>query len=96
MKAGIVSRPSCFILPGWERYFVCGFVPVDDEPDPPDDDEPLGIDEPDEDDPLVEDEPLGEAAGLLDDDASVAAWTPSFAAVSLSSRPVVFRPSFCW
>jgi hypothetical protein len=86
-------------------------APVDDEPEaPPVEDEPLGID--DEDDPLGdvaleeaplgededdEDEPLGEAAGLLEDDAASAlAWTPSFAAVSVSRRPVAFRPSFCW
>jgi len=58
-----------------------------------DEDEPLGDDEeaPDEDDPL------GDAAGLdeLDEPAALA-WTPSFDAVSLSRRPVAFRPSFCW
>jgi hypothetical protein len=93
-------------------YFVCGLAPVDDEPEaPPDvDDEPLGVD--DEDDPLGdealedeplgddddapddEDEPLGDAAGL--DEVSALACTPSFDAVSLSRRPVAFRPSFCW
>jgi len=55
------------------------------------DDDPLGDDE----DAPDEDEPLGEAAGLVDD-VSAFAWTPSFDAVSLSRRPVVFRPSFCW
>lgn len=93
-------------------YFVCGFAPVEDEPEaPPEEDDPLGVD--DEDDPLgdealedeplgdeedapdVEDEPLGEAAGL-EDEVSALAWTPSFDAVSLSRRPVAFRPSFCW
>ena len=64
---------------------------VDDEEDPLGDDaleeEPLGEDEDDE------EEPLGEAAGL--DEVSALACTPSFAAVSLSRRPVVFNPSFC-
>ena len=61
---------------------------VDEEDDPLGDDaleeEPLGEDE---------DDPLGEAAGL---DVSALAWTPSFAAVSVSRRPVAFKPSFCW
>ena len=41
---------------------------------------------------------LGEAAGLLllDGAADVFASTPSFADVSASSRPVAFRPCFCW
>jgi hypothetical protein len=64
---------------------------VDDEVDPLGDDaldeEPLGEDDDEDDDPL------GEAAGL---DVSAFAWTPSFAAVSLSRRPVAFSPSFCW
>lgn len=66
------------------------------------DDEPLGADLLDEDDPLGdeedapdEDDPLGEAAGLVDE-VSAFAWTPSFDAVSVSRRPVAFRPSFCW
>lgn len=87
-------------------------APVEDEPEaPPDEDDPLGgVD--DEDDPLGDDvledeplgdeedapdddDPLGEAAGL-DDEPLALAWTPSFDAVSLSTRPVAFRPSFCW
>ena len=56
-------------------------------------DDPLGDD--DEEAP-VEDEPLGEAAGLVLDEVSAFAWTPSFDAVALSSRPVAFSPSFCW
>lgn len=95
------------MLQGQPRdYFVCGLAPVDDEPEaPPDEDDPLGEDVLgddvlDEDDPLGEDapdedEPLGEAAGLVDD-VSAFAWTPSFDAVSVSRRPVAFRPSFCW
>ena len=72
--------------------------PVEDEPD---EDEPLGADEEplgaEEDEPLGDDdEPLGEAAGLPEDDESAFACTPSFEAVSVSSRPVDFRPSFCW
>jgi len=41
---------------------------------------------------------LGDAAGLLllDGAADVFASTPSFADVSASSRPVAFRPCFCW
>ena len=83
-----------------ERYFV--FAPVEDEPDAPPD--PLGAAEPDEDEPLGEellgaadpddeDDPLGEAAGLAE--VSALAWTPSFDAVSVSRRPVAFRPSVC-
>ena len=56
------------------------------------DDDPLGDDE----DAPDEDEPLGEAAGLLVDEVSAFACTPSFEAVSVSIRPVAFRPSFCW
>ena len=74
---------------------------VEDEDDPLGEDV-LGDDVLDEDDPLGddedapdEDEPLGEAAGLVDD-VSAFAWTPSFDAVSVSRRPVAFRPSFCW
>ena len=82
-------------------YFVAGLAPVDEEPPAaPDEDEPLGVDDDDEplgddEDAPDEDEPLGEAAGLVDD-VSAFAWTPSFDAVSLSRRPVAFRPSFCW
>ena len=89
---------------------MAGLAPVDDEPEaPPEEDEPLGIDDEDEplgdvaleEAPLGEDEdddedPLGDAAGLPEDDVSAFAWTPSFAAVSVSRRPVAFRPSFCW
>ena len=85
-------------------YFVCGFAPVDDDPEPEaplDEDDPLG-DDVLEDDPLGdeedapdEDDPLGDAAGL-DDEPLALAWTPSFDAVSLSTRPEAFRPSFCW
>jgi hypothetical protein len=60
---------------------------ADDDPLGADEDDPLGAEEPDEDDPL------GDAAGL--DDVSAFAWTPSFAAVSPSRRPVAFSPSFC-
>ncbi len=87
------------------------FAPVEDEPDPlgadelpgvDDEEEPLG-DVAEEDEPLGEDdedapdddEPLGEAEGLLDDEVLLIC-TPSFDAVSLSRRPVAFRPSFCW
>jgi len=84
------------MLQGQPRdYFVCGLAPVDDEPEaPPDEDDPLGEDVLGDDVP-DEDEPLGEAAGLVDD-VSAFAWTPSFDAVSVSRRPVAFRPSFCW
>lgn len=61
-------------------YFVAGLAPVDEEP-------PAAPDE---------DEPLGEAAGLLLDEVSAFACTPSFEAVSVSRRPVAFSPSFCW
>ena len=68
---------------------------ADDEDDPlgevAEDDDPLGDDEEDASD---DDEPLGEADGLLDDEVLLI-WTPSFEAVSLSSRPVAFRPSCC-
>ena len=85
---------------------VAGFAPVDDEPDgiedPVEDDDPLGADdELGAEDELLgaeeldEDEPLGDAAGL-EDDVSAFAWTPSFAAVSPSRRPLAFSPSFCW
>jgi hypothetical protein len=92
-------------------YFVAGLAPVDEEPAPaPDEDEPLGADDEDEplgevaeedaplgdDDAPDEDEPLGEAAGLLADEVSAFACTPSFEAVSVSMRPVAFSPSFCW
>ena len=99
------SRPS--VLQEQPRdYLVCGLAPVDDEPAAPDEDDPLGEDvlgdDVLDDDPLGddedapdEDEPLGEAAGLVDD-VSAFAWTPSFDAVSLSRRPVAFKPSFCW
>lgn len=89
------------MLQGQPRdYFVCGLAPVDDEPEaPPDEDDPLGEDVLGDDvldeDAPDEDEPLGEAAGLVDD-VSAFAWTPSFDAVSVSRRPVAFRPSFCW
>ena len=73
------------------------FAPVEDEPDPLGADELPGVD--DEEEPLgdvaEEDEPLGEAEGLLDDEVLLIC-TPSFDAVSLSRRPVAFRPSFCW
>ena len=80
---------------------MAGLAPVDEEPAPaPVEDEPLGADddEPlgDDDDAPDEDEPLGEAAGLLVDEVSAFACTPSFEAVSVSIRPVAFRPSFCW
>lgn len=52
------------------------------------------VDEPDA--PPDVDDPLGDAAGLPEGEVSALAWTPSFAAVSLSRRPVAFRPSFCW
>ena len=82
-------------------YFVAGLAPVDEEPPAaPDEDEPLGVD--DDDEPLGDDEdapdedaPLGEAAGLLLDEVSAFACTPSFEAVSVSRRPVAFSPSFC-
>jgi hypothetical protein len=80
---------------------------VDDDPAaPPDEDEPLGADDDGDDEDVEplgdelepdapdEDEPLGDADGLLEPLAD--ACTPSFEAVSLSSRPVAFRPSFCW
>jgi hypothetical protein len=54
----------------------------------------LGADELGADELGVDDDPLGEAAGLVD--VSAFAWTPSFAAVSPSRRPVAFSPSFCW
>ena len=75
-------------------YFVCGFAPIEDDPEPEaplDEDDPLG----DEEDAPDEDDPLGAAAGL-DDEPLALAWTPSFDAVSLSTRPEAFRPSFCW
>jgi len=57
-----------------------------------DEDEPLG----DEADAPDEDEPLGDAAGLDElDELPALACTPSFDAVSVSRRPVAFRPSFC-
>ena len=102
------------MLLGERDYFVAGFAPVEDDPEPeapPDEDDPLGVDDEDdplgddvleEDDPLGdeedapdEDDPLGDAAGL-DDEPLALAWTPSFDAVWLSTRPVAFRPSFCW
>jgi len=82
-------------------------APPVDEDDPLGDealepDEPLGddeLDEPDDDAPVeeppeVELLPLGDADGLLLEDELI--WTPSLDAVSLSRRPVAFRPSFCW
>jgi hypothetical protein len=58
--------------------------------------EPLGDEEPDAPaDELPEVELLGDADGLLEDELLLAC-TPSFDAVSLSIRPVAFRPSFCW
>jgi hypothetical protein len=78
-------------------------APEDDEPLGDDeDDEPLGDDDEPEDDapvdepPEVELLPLGDADGLLLDEELLLICTPSFDAVSLSRRPVAFRPSFCW
>jgi len=78
--------------------------PVEDElPGVDEDEEPLGeeLDEDellgDDEDAPDEDEPLGDAAGLLLVDVLPAlACTPSLEAVSVSTRPVAFRPSFCW
>jgi hypothetical protein len=104
VKAGIAPGLLASRTTRGRVYFVV--VPVEPAA-PPDEDDPLGaVDEGDplgavdEGDPLDDgdevapddEDPRGDAAGL----PVAPALTPSLEAVSLSRRPVAFRPSFSW